>query len=46
MNIIIDKWWIMIDKWSNIIDEYVINIINDDNIDKWIEYEWINRYWW
>ena len=36
MNIMIDKVWIMIDNEYNIIDEYWINMYNDDNIDEWI----------
>jgi hypothetical protein len=30
------KVWIMIDNEYNIIDEYWINVDNDDNIDEWI----------
>ena len=36
----------MNDIICNIIDEYWINVINDDNIDGWIDNEWFNEYWW
>ena len=36
MNIMKYKVWIMIDNEYNIIDEYWINVDNDDNIDEWI----------